>query len=170
MQLFARKLIRPFAGVTREDIMKEARAIEQICETKHDHIVAVIRHGWLTSSFYYFDMELCELNLEHYITGNELVAYDSRKAWLILKQITNGLDHIHKLNHVHRDMKPRNGTGSILKSSLTTSLIFHSRSELEDCRFRSIDRREFQCTSDDTICPRDDILSCSGIAQLLSLQ
>ena len=79
---------------------------------KNDHIVQVFRHGWLDSSFYYFDMELCDLNLEQYILGGDesSMTYDKDKNWDIFREITCGLDYIHGLHHVHRDLKPRNGS------------------------------------------------------------
>ena len=110
-QVFARKIIRPFAGVTRDDIMNEVRAIDVICHAQHAHIVEVLYHGWLGSSFYYFDMEVCNLNLEQYISkANNFMPYDDSKVWAIFEEVTKGLDHIHQLRQVHRDMKPRNAT------------------------------------------------------------
>ena len=111
MQVFARKLIRPFAAVTRKDIMNEVRAIDKVCKEKSPHIVTILSHGWLNSSYYYFDMELCDLNLEQYISGmhNCSIVYDYKKVGSIFKQITLGLDYIHQHGEVHRDLKPRNG-------------------------------------------------------------
>lgn len=113
--MFARKVLRPFAGLTYDDIMNEVRAIDKICKQITDHIVTVLRHGWLDSSFYYFDMELCEFNLEQYISGSNggLMVFDDIMTWDILKQITLGLNYIHEQGLVHRDLKPRNGFVSL---------------------------------------------------------
>src|SRR5437667_3367776 len=72
LQVFARKIIRPFGDVTREDIECEARVISELCQTgKCKNVVGVIKHGWLTrnSSYYYIDMEYCLETLEAHING-----------------------------------------------------------------------------------------------------
>jgi serine/threonine protein kinase len=93
--------------------MNEVRAIDKLCKERHENIVAVFGHGWLNSSYYYFDMELCDVNLEHYISGKQGSAivepYNNTKVWDIITQITAGLDFIHNHAEVHRDLKPRNG-------------------------------------------------------------
>lgn len=50
-----------------------------------------------------------------YADGGELFDYIVNKskveeieAWFIFQQIISGIDYIHKLNVVHRDMKPEN--------------------------------------------------------------
>ena len=48
------------------------RVIDKLCRIKSDHIVMVMRHGWRSNnsshfSIYFFDMELCDINLEDYI-------------------------------------------------------------------------------------------------------
>jgi len=72
LQVFARKIIRPFGDVTREDIECEARVISELCQTgKCKNVVGVIKHGWLTrnSSYYYIDMVYCLETLEAHING-----------------------------------------------------------------------------------------------------
>jgi serine/threonine protein kinase len=113
-------LIRPFAAVTHADIVNEARAITKLCAEKHQHIVAVFCHGWLNSSYYFFDMELCDMNLEHYIFGKEgpnfVKIYDEATVFDIFRQITAGLDFIHCHEEVHRDLKPRNSNPILNKT------------------------------------------------------
>ena len=129
-QVFARKLIRPFGDFTQKDIINEITAINTVCiETSHENIVRVFRHGELTpsSSYYFIDMELCDMNLEQYLSGsyNPLVVFglmgrvrpeNSQEeaklqiTWDIITQIAEGLDYVHSHNLVHRDLKPRNGT------------------------------------------------------------
>lgn len=100
--------------MTHADIMNEVRAIDKLCKQRHENIVAVLCHGWLNSSYYFFDMELCSINLEQYVSGTEggslFQKYDSQKVVDIITQITSGLDFIHFQAEVHRDLKPRNGT------------------------------------------------------------
>ena len=91
-------------------------------------MVPVLKHGWLANSPYYFvDMMLCSLNLQQYIDGvyseemNSLIRIREDLRFLvkenrdfirmtdIIKQITMGLQYIHKSDVIHRDLKPRNG-------------------------------------------------------------
>jgi serine/threonine protein kinase len=68
-QLFARKAVRAFGNVTDEDIANEARTISAVCAPGLcRYVVEVHRHDWLPDSSYYFiDMELCDLTLEERI-------------------------------------------------------------------------------------------------------
>jgi serine/threonine protein kinase len=83
-----------------------------------------MRDGTLNSSYYFLDMEFCDLNLESYITrtwSEEMwlkVPYftieqptrmRTAQIWDIMEDITRGVAYIHNLNEVHRDLKPCNG-------------------------------------------------------------
>lgn len=119
-QCFARKLIRPFHGITEDDIRNEIRALDKLCTHYVDNIVRVLRHDFLPQSvFYYIDMELCEFNLEDFIregwpdgpvVGPRFASREIFVVWNILRDIMKGLAFIHNLKEVHRDMKPRNGS------------------------------------------------------------
>src|SRR5256714_8141431 len=63
---FARKLIRLFAGVTRQDISDEAIAVTKLCgKGMNRFVVEVLQHGWLPRNLIYFiDMEYCDESLE----------------------------------------------------------------------------------------------------------
>ena len=89
------------------------------------NIVQVIHHGRLDFSSYYFvDMELCDWNLNAYIYHSRLQTLSvarphfvnalirsirNNEIWNIMKQITSGVDFIHRHRQVHRDLKPANG-------------------------------------------------------------
>jgi serine/threonine protein kinase len=82
-------------------------------------------------SLYYIDMELCDLNLEDYITGQRSstvsiewqMSPESAKINIpgpsnvkftmilsIMNDITDGLAFMHSRKVIHRDLKPPNGT------------------------------------------------------------
>lgn len=120
---FARKVIRPFAGVTNVDIDNEIRAIRRLCKTDHPNIVQVFDYGKLKvdGMFYFIDMVLCQTSLEAYLRGRVEVSGadwattcgDEKKmletSYTILQHIVNGLFYIHAVGEVHRDLSPHNG-------------------------------------------------------------
>jgi len=124
IQAFARKLIR-ISNV--EDVQNEIRAVDKLCKPggKCKNIVVVLRHGKVpTFPFYYFDMELCDVNLETFaknlwkpapweeilMTGSADIDIESRmkQVWAIMCHVANGVRHIHIHQEVHRDIKPEN--------------------------------------------------------------
>ena len=75
-------------------------------------------------TYYFFDMECCDVNLEDYIQRKwsaEMVTkmpyftndIPSRmrmtQIWDVMEDVTSGLAFIHSQGEVHRDLKPRNG-------------------------------------------------------------
>ena len=136
MKIFARKLIRRSAISDSEEIQNEIRVVDKLCApaTAQENIVIVLKHGTLRNSpYYFFDMELCDFNLEHYIpvlwepTSLEKITLHSEKEapvnfssrmkyiWSIMCQIAKDLAFIHDQNEVHRDLKPRNSTKPCLR-------------------------------------------------------
>lgn len=122
-QLFARKLIRPYGSSTIEDLQNEIRVIEKLSERANiRNVVRILRHGFLQPiRYYHIDMELGDLNLNDYIQGalpnsappespyfnRDMINFFH--VWRVMKDIVEGLDVIHELGEVHRDLKPRNG-------------------------------------------------------------
>jgi len=99
----------------------------------HEHIVNIMKHGAIIDSFYFIDMELCHLTLRDYISyqaGQLLPAFNisatttapvfvsndcswllrMQNVWTVALHIARGLKFLHSHNHVHRDLKPPNGT------------------------------------------------------------
>jgi serine/threonine protein kinase len=116
--------MRPMGDITEPHIKNEIRVAVKLCQTgAHPNIVAVYDLGKLPkSSFYFLDMERCDLNLRSYIYGKwtsnimqkvpELVhtTRDERAVELrnIMLGITNGVAFIHSHEEIHRDLKPHN--------------------------------------------------------------
>jgi serine/threonine protein kinase len=122
--VFARKLIRPFAGIiTSIDIGNEVRAIRRLCKTDHPNIVQVTDYGNLNDDgiIFFIDMVLCETSLEAFLRGGveaggrrwEAIRQDETMSlevsYTILQHIVNGLHYIHTMGEVHRDLSPHNG-------------------------------------------------------------
>ena len=63
--------MRPMGDITEPHIKNEIRVAVKLCQTgAHPNIVAVYDLGKLPrSSFYFIDMERCDLNLRSYIYG-----------------------------------------------------------------------------------------------------
>src|SRR5271155_1660154 len=155
LQVFARKLIHAVGGNQREiqmGIDNEVRAMTKLCSNGgHPNIINILHHGWLNKDqWYYFDMELCAMNLEDFIHGPYIETlggqyfdptylgneHECLKLWNIMRDITSGLDYIHSLREVHRDLKPQNGI-SIVSRSNVLSASFRGCESMEDNRFWS---------------------------------
>ena len=103
--------------------------MDKLCQAECPYIVTILRHGSFDPMRYYFiDMELCQINLRHYIHDrsgllenessllNEptLVAAESSlfvqllNTWTITSHIAKGVAFIHGHDLSHRDIKPEN--------------------------------------------------------------
>jgi hypothetical protein len=50
------------------------------------------------------------LNTQYYDPNGKGDAPECLTLWTILRHITRGLEYIHSLREIHRDLKPHNGT------------------------------------------------------------
>src|SRR5277367_1340854 len=127
-QSFARKLFYSSQTVAAEDIWNEARAISRLCQNQaHRNILCSLGHGTLSGDrYYYLDMELCEFNLEKYMTNATAVVGDVLiRVWDIMSDIKSGLTFLYSRNMIHRDLKPSNGISVALHS---INVVLYSKS------------------------------------------
>ena len=116
-------MIRPFGGMTPNDLENEIRALDKLSTHDAPNLVKILKFGRLVNSqYHHIDMELCDLNLDSYIKhewgnvtrkgryfGKQVSKKSLSHIWSIMKDITCGVAFMHNLGQVHRDLKPRNG-------------------------------------------------------------
>jgi serine/threonine-protein kinase/endoribonuclease IRE1 len=98
-----KRLLRDFVNVAS----KEVSLLESA--DNHPHVIRYF-YKELTGSFLYIALELCPASLSEVIEKpgdfrDLAVLLEPKKA---LAQITSGLQHLHSLSIVHRDIKPQN--------------------------------------------------------------
>jgi serine/threonine protein kinase len=136
LQLFARKIIRLFGGVAQKSeiartVENEVRAVRKLCAPgAHPNIVAVLRHGEVTdTAMFYFDMELCQGNLQKFIDHHHRThtQIPISATITIMKHVSNGVAYIHNQGEVHRDLKPQNSFP--LQRPELTVVVLYSRTD-----------------------------------------
>jgi serine/threonine protein kinase len=115
-RFFARKIIR----LDDEGIENEIRTMKQLCTTGHENIVQVYQQDVLRlTTFYFIDMELCDINLDEYLQGRRDLhslfewkiaeGHGPFLTYTILQEILAGLIFIHDSEDAHMNLHPRNG-------------------------------------------------------------
>lgn len=127
--IFARKIVNcvivPRQESKERESKNEARVVEKFQTIGgHNNIISIWKHGELNRHHYFFDMELCIMNLDHFVCGDiqSILGWDrfldpalvncdlaSLTFWGITKQIASGLAFLHSHGELHRDLKPKNG-------------------------------------------------------------
>lgn len=117
--------MRLFGAVTKADIENEVRAVKKLCTSSHENVVQVFDLGKMriNSTFYYIDMELCDISLGHYMQGKGAALLLSvwnrtnlKNLHQIKDDILDGLIFIHSNGEVHRDLSPQNSVYFMLSS------------------------------------------------------
>jgi serine/threonine protein kinase len=123
-KVFARKLIRRFGALKNFDsydvIGIKCKGIKRVCTAKRSSrfLVEVLGYGWLEDlSFYYVDMELCDIDLARFLLGRYEKFAVQRNIWIIVYHIANGIEFLHQHGWVHGDITPDNGDCLELNSS-----------------------------------------------------
>ena len=109
--------------MSREETEQEIVVIRRVCRPDAKNLVTVFDSGAIPGDIAYIDMELCDLDLRHFLD----IKWDSgawtRKAVAtvlgpieevisarnIMIDIVKGLAYLHGQRLVHRDVKPSNG-------------------------------------------------------------
>lgn len=151
----------------------------KLCNSQgHRNIVSVIEHGKydesIDRSYYFIDMEYCELDLNRYIYRQWTSVVEKKlpfftmdrparmkmwQIWDIMHDILNGLCFIHSHDQVHRDIKPRNSNILPTICFNNHSSVFISVGSLENYRLRPHSRRHLYTRTPDSILSRDRVLS-----------
>lgn len=99
---------------------------------KHDNVVTYFAKELQNNEFLFIALERCDLSLKDWVEQNYKNFFISKTN--ILRQMTKGLEYLHRLNIIHRDLKP----GNILMVKLTDEKFrikisdFDISKELED--------------------------------------
>jgi serine/threonine protein kinase len=110
-----------------EDEKKAIAALRDL--SPHPNVVSILNDGWTTEPFpfYFIDMELCDIALDAYLSGQRPAAFQSsdnaafvakdstelstlQNIWRISGDIAAGLEFLHENRLAHRDLKPGNGS------------------------------------------------------------
>jgi hypothetical protein len=99
----------PFTGVT--DKLRRLQEVENMWLTSsHPHCIQILE-SWEQHGYLYILMELCDngslRDVIDYMTKTD-ARFTEYQIWQILLQIASGLEHIHRVNIVHLDVKPAN--------------------------------------------------------------
>jgi len=139
------------AGEVHEDIQNEVHAVLKLCRPgSPKSIVAVLGHGNIPPSYYFIDMELCDINLESYIqcaetrkrlpplSDSSLQWTKMVQLWDLMEDIASGIAFIHSEKEIHRDLKPRNSKSRILAKTLI-EVKFYTRIAIKLGRLLTLD-------------------------------
>ena len=130
--------------------------------------------AWVEDGVAYLVLELCEQSLQKYTDRTNVETLDEQALLEILRQISEGLQHLHRNNVVHMDIKPGNilvkcdGAGErFLLGDFGLATIAKAGQEIQegDTRFMPPELLQFECSSIEL--QRSDIFSLG--ATMLSL-
>jgi serine/threonine protein kinase len=142
IQIFARKVLHH--NMDDEWIQTELQAIEDVRKAgTHRNIVSILRDGKLPQTgLWFIDMELCDLNLQDFISQSWPPALDNTSpflgrnisetermsnVWNIIEQLVSGVAHLHDHNLVHRDIKPQNSKSQSPPSTDNLQVLYSLR-------------------------------------------
>lgn len=130
--------------------------------------------AWVEDGVAYLVLELCQESLQKYIDSTNVETLDEQALLEIMRQILEGLQHLHRNNVVHMDIKPGNilvkcdGAGErFLLGDFGLATIAKAGQEIQegDTRFMPPEFLQFECGTIEL--QRSDIFSLG--ATMLSL-
>jgi serine/threonine protein kinase len=119
IQSYACKVIKQGPGMNVDDIRNEIRAIKKVSKSCHPNIVNILsisKDTWENKPAYFIQMELCDGDMDGYIRERyrQGKSFSGLEIADIMVQVLEGLVFLHNHDEVHRDMKPKNGSISVL--------------------------------------------------------
>lgn len=122
LQALARKIIEISRTDDEVDYQREVETMKALCNSSQNNIVQFLGDGVIVPGTYYFiDMELCDINLRQYMNGEvNVTGIYGLPSWnkeepdmfmiaAIMQQLLSGLAFVHSEKKVHRDIDPTNG-------------------------------------------------------------
>ena len=94
----------PLARPDKSLLRYEARAVEILSRLHHNNVVKLL---FAVQTPFALDLllEVCDADLRSVLRRRDMAEAESKDA---IRQICHGLEYIHDLNVVHRDVKPTN--------------------------------------------------------------
>ncbi|EFP00566.1 hypothetical protein CRE_25932 [Caenorhabditis remanei] len=99
---FAIKKSTKYTPSDSKNFLKEARMFQRI--PRSPYIIKYFK-SWVDTDQVFIQTELCHMNLSDYSKNGPT---EEIEVWWVLKDLLRGLEHLHRANLLHNDIKPEN--------------------------------------------------------------